>query len=52
MEEDTRENKKDSMFKDLFNDIADMAESIIFSVFIVLLIFTYLLRISDVSGSR
>ncbi len=50
MEEDTRENKKDSMFKDLFNDIADMAESIIFSVFIVLLIFTYLLRISDVSG--
>lgn len=48
--EETNENKKNSMFKDLFNDIADMAESIIFSVFIVLLIFTYLLRISDVSG--
>ncbi len=50
MEEETTDKKKDSMFKGLLNDIADMAESIIFSVFIVLLIFTYLLRISDVSG--
>ena len=48
--EETNENKKDSMFKGLLNDIADMAESIIFSIFIVLLVFTYLLRISDVSG--
>ena len=36
--------------KKFLNDVADMFESVIFSIFIVLLIFTYLLRISDVSG--
>ncbi len=34
----------------LLDDVTDIIESVIFSVFIVLLIFTYLFRLSDVSG--
>lgn len=34
----------------LVDDIADIFESVIFSVFIVLMVFTYLFRLSDVSG--
>jgi len=36
--------------KSLLDDIFDMIESVIFSVFIVVLIFTYLFRISTVDG--
>ncbi|MBE6842434.1 MAG: signal peptidase I [Ruminococcus sp.] len=51
-EEKNKEEKVKEKFsmKKFLNDVADMFESIIFSIFIVLLIFTYLLRISDVSG--
>lgn len=50
MENDTVENKNDSSFKKMLDDVTDIIESVIFSIFIVLLIFTYLFRISDVSG--
>ncbi|MDO5559144.1 MAG: signal peptidase I [Oscillospiraceae bacterium] len=50
MENDAVENKKDSSFKKFLDDTTDIIESVIFSIFIVLLIFTYLFRISDVSG--
>lgn len=46
-----REEKTDNLPKSsLLDDITDILESIIFSVFIVLLVFTYLFRMSDVSG--
>lgn len=43
------EEKKEKQ-SSLLDDITDIVESIIFSVLIVLLIFTYLFRLSDVSG--
>jgi len=36
--------------KSFLDDVFDMIESVIFSVFIVVLIFTYLFRISTVDG--
>lgn len=46
-----REEKTDKLPESsLLDDITDILESIIFSVFIVLLVFTYLFRMSDVSG--
>lgn len=46
-----REEKTENLPKSsLVDDITDILESIIFSVFIVLLVFTYLFRMSDVSG--
>lgn len=50
MSEDRSEKKNNSKIKGLLNDAADIAESVLFSIFLVLLVFTYLLRISDVSG--
>lgn len=50
MSEDTSEKKNNSKIKGFLNDAADIAESVLFSIFLVLLVFTYLLRISDVSG--
>lgn len=47
MEEEKMKNKVQSSLTD---DITDVLESIIFSIFIVLLVFTYLFRLSDVSG--
>lgn len=47
MEEEKMKNKVQSSLPD---DITDVLESIIFSIFIVLLVFTYLFRLSDVSG--
>ena len=46
-EEGTAEKKGGSSF---LNDAAEIVESILLSVFIVLLVFTYLFRLSDVSG--
>ncbi|MBQ6211746.1 MAG: signal peptidase I, partial [Ruminococcus sp.] len=45
--EETAEKKGGSSF---LNDAAEIVESILLSVFIVLLVFTYLFRLSDVSG--
>jgi len=47
MEEEKMKNKVQSS---LLDDVTDVLESIIFSIFIVLLVFTYLFRLSDVSG--
>ncbi len=44
------EKQPDSAWSSVLDDITDVIESIIFSVFIVLLVFTYLFRLSDVSG--
>ena len=44
------ENEKKTARSSWADDITDIIESIIFSIFIVLLIFTYLFRLSDVSG--
>ena len=46
-EEGIAEKKGSSSF---LNDAAEIVESILLSVFIVLLVFTYLFRLSDVSG--
>lgn len=48
-EENCEENKAAS--KALVNDILDIVESVISSVFVVLLIFTFLFKIATVSGS-
>ncbi len=50
MDNNTSVSNSGGFFSKLINDIADMIESVIFSIFIVLLVFTYLFRISDVSG--
>lgn len=47
MKDETKENTTGTS---LLDDVTDVIESVIFSVFIVLLTFTYLFRISDVSG--
>lgn len=47
MKNETTENTPKTS---LLDDVTDVIESVIFSVFIVLLTFTYLFRISDVSG--
>lgn len=44
------EKTENAVKTSLLDDVADVIESVIFSVFIVLLTFTYLFRISDVSG--
>ncbi len=48
-EEKNKEKEKISL-KSVIDSTLDMVESVIFSIFVVLLIFTYVLRISDVSG--
>ena len=45
----TEEKKEELSFSSVVNDVTEVIESIIFSVFIVLLVFTYLFRLSDVS---
>ncbi len=47
MREEKQEKKPETS---LLDDVTDIIESIIFSVFIVLLVFTYLFRLSDVQG--
>ena len=44
------ENKSAETSK-FFDDLMDMAESVLYAVFIVLLLFTYVLRIATVEGS-
>ena len=46
----TEEKKEELSFSSVVNDVTEVIESIIFSVFIVLLVSTYLFRLSDVSG--
>lgn len=50
MREDNRDQDEEFSVRKLFSDLFDMIESVVFSIFLVLLIFTYVFRISDVSG--
>lgn len=50
MRENIQDEDEGFSIKKLFSDFLDLIESVIFSVFLVLLIFTYIFRISDVSG--
>ncbi len=50
MKEDRLDQNEDFSVRKFFSDLLDMIESVIFSIFLVLLIFTYIFRISDVSG--
>jgi len=50
MSEESNSKKNNDKFRSLLNDASDIAESVIFSMFLVLLVFTYLCGISDVSG--
>ena len=43
--------KHDAAKQSFFDDLADMAESVIYAVFLVLLIFTFLFRIATVEGT-
>lgn len=47
-EEEKKSQKKDP--KKIIDDIFELAEAVIFSIFLVLLIFTYIFRISEVAG--
>ena len=46
----SEEKKEKLTFSSVVDDVTEVIESIIFSVFLVLLVFTYLFRLSDVSG--
>ncbi len=50
MRENIQDQDEGFSIRKLFSDLLDLIESVIFSIFLVLLIFTYIFRISDVSG--
>lgn len=50
MRENIQDQDEGFSIRKMFSDLLDLIESVIFSIFLVLLIFTYIFRISDVSG--